>query len=528
MAGQNTSLVTDYVLKILGLDICSDIMVGDEMRRGISGGQKKRVTTAWAFALPIWVLRIPLSLLESGIWIALTYYTIGFAPAASRFFRQFLAFFGIHQMALSLFRFIAALGRTQVVANTLGTFTLLVVFVLGGFVVAKDDIKPWMIWGYYVSPMSYGQNAIVINEFLDKRWSAPYPVSSTSNETTTVGKILLKTRGMYTEDHWYWICVIVLVAFSLLFNLLFITALTYLNPLGDSKSVILEDDESKRQKQLSSDGQHNLKTIEMTSQSTPFEGTEMSVKNNDSILSAADQAPTKKGMVHKQQDLMNLLGAMYSAVLFLGATNTSAVQSIVAIERTVFYRERAAGMYSPLPYAFAQVAIEAIYVSIQTLTYSILLYTMIGFPTDVGKFFLFYYFILMCFMYFTLYGMMLVALTPNHQFAAIVMSFFLSFWNLFSGFLIPRTEIPIWWRWYYWASPVAWTIYGLVSSQVGDKLDMVEIPGAVSMTVKDYLKTQLGFDYDFLPYVIVAHVGWVLLFLFVFAYGIKFLNFQRR
>lgn len=52
---------------------------------------------------------------------------------------------------------------------------------------------------------------------------------------------------------------------------------------------------------------------------------------------------------------MNLLGAMYAAVLFLGATNASAVQSVVAIERTVFYRERAAGMYSELPYAFAQV-----------------------------------------------------------------------------------------------------------------------------------------------------------------------------
>lgn len=52
---------------------------------------------------------------------------------------------------------------------------------------------------------------------------------------------------------------------------------------------------------------------------------------------------------------MNLLGATYSAVLFLGAANASAVQSVVAIERTVFYRERAAGMYSELPYAFAQV-----------------------------------------------------------------------------------------------------------------------------------------------------------------------------
>jgi hypothetical protein len=31
--------------QVLGLDICADIIVGDEMRRGISGGQRKRVTT---------------------------------------------------------------------------------------------------------------------------------------------------------------------------------------------------------------------------------------------------------------------------------------------------------------------------------------------------------------------------------------------------------------------------------------------------------------------------------------------------
>ncbi|KAI6697885.1 hypothetical protein NL676_018004 [Syzygium grande] len=845
---------------------------------------------AWAFGLPIWVLRIPLSFMESGIWIILTYYTIGFAPAASRFFKQFLAFFGIHQMALSLFRFIAALGRTQVVANTLGTFTLLMVFVLGGFIVSKNDIEPWMIWGYYISPMMYGQNAIVMNEFLDKRWSKPN--LDTRISEPTVGRVLLKSRGFFVQEYWYWICIGALFGFSLLFNILFIAALTWLNPLGDTKAVVLDEEaDKKKNKSLSSQstkegidmqvrssseivsaaeniqrrgmvlpfqplslafnhvnyyvdmpaemksqgveedrlqllrdvsgafrpgvltalvgvsgagkttlmdvlagrktggyiegsisisgypknqstfarvsgyceqndihspnvtvyesllysawlrlsstiktktrkmfveevmelvelnpirnalvglpgvdglsteqrkrltiavelvanpsiifmdeptsgldaraaaivmrtvrntvdtgrtvvctihqpsidifeafdelllmkrggriiyagplGRQSHKLIEyfeavpgvlkisdgynpatwMLEVSAPaveaqldvdfadvYANSDLYKRNQELIKELSTPAPgsqdlyflteysqpfrtqckacfwkqhwsywrnpqynairffmtivigvlfglifwNKGQQTTQQQDLMNLLGAMYAAVLFLGATNASAVQSIVAIERTVFYRERAAGMYSPLPYAFAQVAIETIYVAIQTFVYTLLLYSMIGFKWKAGKFLWFYYYILMCFVYFTMYGMMVVALTPGHQIAAIVMSFFLSFWNLFSGFLIPRMQIPIWWRWYYWASPVAWTLYGLVTSQVGDKNGNLEIPGAGNMPLKQFLKQGLGFDYDFLPAVAVAHVGWVLLFFFVFAYGIKFLNFQRR
>ncbi|WCJ19069.1 ABC transporter G family member 39 [Euphorbia peplus] len=841
---------------------------------------------AWAFALPIWVLRIPISLMESGIWILLTYYTIGFAPAASRFFKQFLAFFSVHQMALSLFRFISAIGRTEVLANTLGTFTLLVVFVLGGFVVIKDDIEPWLIWGFYISPMMYGQNAIAINEFSDERWGAPNPDPNYSEDT--VGKVLLKMRGMFVEEYWYWISIAALVGFSLLFNILFVLALTYLDPLGDSRSTITDDDQSKTKS--SSIGQQTKSTEMVTMSTDPFvegkakrgmalpfqplslafdhvnyyvdmpaemksqgveedrlqllrdvsgafrpgvltalvgvsgagkttlmdvlagrktggyiegnisisgypkrqetfarisgyceqndihsphvtvyeslvysawlrlakdinsktrqlfveevmdlvelnpvrnsivglpgvdglsteqrkrltiavelvanpsiifmdeptsgldaraaaivmrtvrntvdtgrtvvctihqpsidifeafdelllmkrggqviyagplghqshklveyfesvqgvpkitdgynpatwmldisstaaesqlnvdfaeiyEKSELYQRNQELIEQLSNPAPGSKDLYFRTQysqdfftqckacflkqhwsywknpqynairffmtmavgiifglifwdkgqktkeetDLLNLVGAMYSAVMFLGGTNTSAVMSIVSVERTVFYRERAAGMYSELPYAFAQVAIEAIYVAFQTLMYSILLYVMIGFPWKVENFVWFYFFIFMSFMYFTLYGMMLLALTPGHQIAMILMSFFLSFWNLFSGFLIPRTQIPIWWRWYYWASPTAWTIYGLVTSQVGNIDDVVHIAGSpVPIPVKDFLKEGFGFEYDFLGAVAAAHIGFVLLFMFVFAYGIKFLNFQTR
>ncbi|KAH6836693.1 pleiotropic drug resistance 11 [Perilla frutescens var. hirtella] len=841
---------------------------------------------AWAFALPFGVLRIPISVLESGLWVVLTYYTIGFAPSAARFFKQLLAFIGVHQMALSLFRFIAAAGRTMVVANVLGSFTLLLVFVLGGFIVAKDDIKDYMIWGYYVSPMMYGQNAIAINEFLAERWSAP-----TNGTENTVGKTLLRDRGLYTTESWYWICIVALFTFSLIFNIFFILALTYLKPLGDNKAVISDEKERSGKKHQTT----NVEGVQMAIRNTgasatgaassesrrgmvlPFEPLSLTFnhvnyyvdmpaemktqgvdedrlqllrdtsgafrpgvltalvgvsgagkttlmdvlagrktggyiegsinisgytknqetfarvsgyceqndihspyvtvyesliysawlrlsadvkketrkmfveevmdlvelnplrnalvglpgvdglsterrkrltiavelvanpsiifmdeptsgldaraaaivmrtvrntvdtgrtvvctihqpsidifeafdelllmkrggqviyagplgrqshklveyfeavpgvpkikdgynpatwmlevsssaaeaqlgvdfadiyansglyqRNQELIKELSSPAPGSKDLyfptqysqsfltqcnacfwkqnrsywrnsefnairffstivigvmfgvifwqkgdqIFRQQDLLNLLGATYAAVLFLGATNASAVQSVVAIERTVFYRERAAGMYSELPYAFAQVAIETLYVAVQTLVYSLILYSMIGFPWTAEKVLYFYYFIFMCFTYFSMYGMMVVALTPGFQIAAIVMSFFLSFWNLFSGFLVPRPLIPIWWRWYYWASPVAWTIYGIFASLVGDETRDLELPGNIgTMKVNDFLKDNLGYDHDFLIPVVFAHVGWVLLFFFVFAYGIKYLNFQRR
>ncbi|KAJ8771739.1 hypothetical protein K2173_026916 [Erythroxylum novogranatense] len=46
ISGLERTLQTDYTLKILGLDICADTIVGDAMRRGISGGQKRRLATA--------------------------------------------------------------------------------------------------------------------------------------------------------------------------------------------------------------------------------------------------------------------------------------------------------------------------------------------------------------------------------------------------------------------------------------------------------------------------------------------------
>ncbi|ESW34862.1 hypothetical protein PHAVU_001G187800 [Phaseolus vulgaris] len=813
---------------------------------------------AWAFALPIWVLRIPISVVESAVWIVLTYYPIGFAPSASRFFKQLLALFGIHQMSISLFRLIGAIGRTNVGAAILSGLIYQIIFALGGFVVSKNNIKPWLKWGYYVSPLSYGQNALVVNEFLDERWSKPNTDSRI--DAPTVGKVLLKSKGFYTEDYWFWICIGALFGFVLLFNLLAIAALTYLNggqgidmavrnasrrerstgmvmpfqPLSlafnnvdyyvdmpaEMKSQGIDEDRlqllhdasgafrpgvltalmgvsgagkttlmdvlagrktggyiegsisisgypknqatfarvsgyceqndihspnvtvyesllfsawlrlpsdvnaqtrkmfveeimelielksikdalvglpgvnglsTEQRKRLtiavelvanpsiifmdeptsgldaraaaivmrtvrntvdtgrtvvctihqpSIDifeafdellllkrggkviyagplGHYSQQLIEyfeaipgvpkikdgynpatwMLEISTPSYEAQLGIDfadiyvnstlyrdNQELIKELSTPSPNSNDLhfptkysqsfsvqckacfwkqywsywrnpsyngprfvftiligiifgliflnkaknIKKQQDIWDLLGAMYAAVMFLGTSNTMGVQPILDIERTVLYRERAAGMYSTLTYAVSQVAVEGIYNAIQTTVFCVIIYSMMGFEWKATKFFSFYYFIFICLIYYTLYGMMIVSLTPSFQIASICNSFFLTVWNTFCGFIIPRTQIPVWWRWYYWLTPNAWTLYGIVTSQLGDDNAEVEIPGAKNMMVKELIKETFGYEYHFLPVVVIVHLGWVLLFLFVFAYGIKFLNFQKR
>lgn len=86
-----------------------------------------------------------------------------------------------------------------------------------------------------------------------------------------------------------------------------------------------------------------------------------------------------------------------------------------------------------------QVVIELPYIFVQSVIYGVIVYSMIGFEWTTDKFFWYLFFMYFTLLYFTFYGMMTVAVTPNQSIAAIVASAFYAIWNLFSGFIIPKT-----------------------------------------------------------------------------------------
>ncbi|AES81581.2 putative monosaccharide-transporting ATPase [Medicago truncatula] len=860
----------------------------------------------WAYSLPSWILKIPLTCLEVAVWVFLTYYVIGFDPYIGRFFRQYLILVLVHQMAAALFRFVAAVGRDMTVALTFVSFAIAILFSMSGFVLSKDSIKKWWIWGFWISPLMYGQNAMVINEFLGNKWKHVLP-----NSTESLGVEVLKSRSFFTETYWYWICVGALIGYTLLFNFGYILALTFLNPLGKHQTVIPDESQSNeqiggsrkrtnvlkfikesfsklsnkvkkgesrsgsispsRQEIIAAETNHSRKKgmvlpfephsitfdevtysidmpqemknrgvledklvllkgvsgafrpgvltalmgitgagkttlmdvlsgrktggyiggnitisgypkkqetfarisgyceqtdihspyvtvyesllyptwlrlspdinaetrkmfveevmelvelkplrnalvglpgvcglsmeqrkrltvavelvanpsiifmdeptsgldaraaavvmrtvrntvdtgrtvvctihqpsidifesfdellllkqggqeiyvgplghnssnlinhfegiqgvrkikdgynpatwmLEVTTSSKErelgidfaelYKNSELYRINKALVKELSAPAPCSKDLyfpsqysrsfftqcmaclwkqhwsywrnpeynairflystavavllgsmfwdlgskIEKEQDLFNAMGSMYSAVILIGVMNCNSVQPVVVVERTVFYRERAAGMYSTFPYAFGQVLIELPYVFVQAVVYGIIVYAMIGLEWSVVKFSYFLFFMYFTFLYYTYYGMMSVALTPNNHISIIVSSAFYSIWNLFSGFIVPRPSIPVWWRWYSWANPIAWSLYGLVASQYGDVKQNIETSDG-RQTVEEFLRNYFGFKHDFLGVVALVNVAFPIAFALVFAIAIKMFNFQRR
>ncbi|XP_051135802.1 pleiotropic drug resistance protein 1-like [Andrographis paniculata] len=232
-----------------------------------------------------------------------------------------------------------------------------------------------------------------------------------------------------------------------------------------------------------------------------------------------------------QKDIFNAMGSMYISVFLLGMQGGSAVQPLVAVERAIFYREKAAGMYSALPFAFGQAVVEIPYIFMQTIIYGTLVYAMIGFEWTAKKFLWYIYFIFFTMLYFAFYGMFDVAVTPNQQVASIISSALYSIWNLFSGFVIPRPKTPVWWRWFHYVCPVSWTLYGLAASQFGDLQDKFELElglESAEQTVADFVRSNFGFRHEFLGVVMFIVLLFGLAFAISFALSIKAFNFQKR
>ncbi|KAK1568227.1 hypothetical protein Q3G72_021942 [Acer saccharum] len=187
---------------------------------------------AWACSIPSIILKVPFSLLDAFLWTALTYYVIGYSPEPERFFCHFLLLFFLHQASTSLFRLIASVVRNPPLAASCGLLASLLAFLLGGFLIPYTSLPAWLQWGFWISPLTYAEIGVSINEFLSPRWQ------KVLSSNTTLGHQVLKNRGLNFSEYFYWVSIAALFGFWIIFNIGFTLALTYLKSQGSSRTVI--------------------------------------------------------------------------------------------------------------------------------------------------------------------------------------------------------------------------------------------------------------------------------------------------
>ncbi|VYS59100.1 unnamed protein product [Arabidopsis thaliana] len=225
-----------------------------------------------------------------------------------------------------------------------------------------------------------------------------------------------------------------------------------------------------------------------------------------------------------RQDIFNSVGAMSTVVGFLSSQSAATVRPVVIAERTVFYREAGAGMYSALPYAFSQVIIEIPYTMAQACIYGVIVYGMIGYEWTASKFFFNIFFTFISILYSIYTGIMVISVSPNQEIASILNGVISTSWNVFSGFTIPRPRMHVWLRWFTYVCPGWWGLYGLTIAQYGD----VETRLDTGETVVEFMKNYYGYDYNFLWVVSLTLIAFSMFFVFIYAFSVKILNFQKR
>jgi ABC-type multidrug transport system permease subunit len=130
-----------------------------------------RFYPVWTYAISTFMLSLPISVIECMIWTGITYYVTGYAPEPGRFFRQFFLLVTVQQMTGGLFRFIGGMCRSMIKAHSVGFVTILLFFMLGGFIIPRPHIRVWWVWFYWISPLTYANQALSVNEFLAPRWN---------------------------------------------------------------------------------------------------------------------------------------------------------------------------------------------------------------------------------------------------------------------------------------------------------------------------------------------------------------------
>ncbi|KAG7384386.1 hypothetical protein PHYPSEUDO_002647 [Phytophthora pseudosyringae] len=164
------------------------------------------------------------------------------------------------------------------------------------------------------------------------------------------------------------------------------------------------------------------------------------------------------------EDVQVVMGILFFSIMYLALAQTPMLPVYFAA-RDVFYKQRRANFYRTASYVVSMSVSQVPITVVESLVFGTLVYWMCGFVPTAGAYILFEVLLFLTNLAFSAFFFYISCITVDVHVAKPLAMVSLLISILFSGFVVTRTKIPAWFIWIYWIDPISWGLRSLAVSQ---------------------------------------------------------------
>ncbi|PNP75260.1 hypothetical protein FNYG_11403 [Fusarium nygamai] len=138
--------------------------------------------------------------------------------------------------------------------------------------------------------------------------------------------------------------------------------------------------------------------------------------------------------------------------------------------RPVLLKHKSFAMYHPAAFCIAQIAADIPVILLQVSTFSVVEYFMVGLTATAGHFFTFWILLVSITICITALFRAIGAAFSTFDAASKVSGFLISATIMYSGYLISKPLMHDWFVWLFWINPLAYGFDALLSNEFHDKI----------------------------------------------------------
>ncbi|KAK4684731.1 hypothetical protein P7C73_g5437, partial [Tremellales sp. Uapishka_1] len=192
----------------------------------------------------------------------------------------------------------------------------------------------------------------------------------------------------------------------------------------------------------------------------------------------------------------NRVGSLFFLGSLIAFSSLSALYNLVEV-RSLFLRERAAGFYSPNAWLLSRVLFDVIPLRlIPTILVGIIVYFMVGLSHQPARFFKFLLILVEYSMGMTLFNFLLACVFRHGGIAILLSSLCNLFLMTYAGFFVNLSQIPPVLRWLRYFSTLGYTLEALSINEVGSGLQIIDTLDGVAIEINAVVIMQTLFGFD--------------------------------